>query len=269
VRGGAIPAAVALKGILPPRCAIVAGMEERVHAVSPWEGWGVALLAIFRKQAVEELAREAAHEGLVAAWPFIFAGLTLLARYLQGTPPVAYLIAAASVTFMAAAIGILAFSLVVYQYRPLNKLTVSAPFLGKRYETFGATPKMVALKYGLTLANISMFPMQYEIVPHRVSLGASINPHPHREPVGGVVPIGGTAVFWEAEIPTTSQMKSHLVEGEYHFEIKYGKIGRLNYMLGKKFRFYVQFSRVGDVANFEPRPATWITCLCKPPGAEA
>jgi hypothetical protein len=211
----------------------------------------LSVLQIFRRQAFEELARDATETGLHAAWPFIAAGATMIVGYYQGTPPLAYLVCAASISFMAAGIGTLSYMLLWYQLRAINKLKIAFQFLGRMPRERPGQNRVPSVKYGITLENIAMYPIEFKISPRQVSLGANINPNPKRELSGGIVPVGGTNIFWEAAIPISGIIKNKTMEGEYDFKIDYGKAGKLYYSLEKKFRIYIRFGPDGEIISHE------------------
>lgn len=189
------------------------------------------------------------------AWPFIATSVTLIAGYLQGVPPLAYLLAASAVVFAMMTVGIFMLMLMIYQLRPINKLKISGILLGRLNEqNRQGENKLKHLKYGLALENIGMFPLEYKVTPMRASLGASINPRPERED-RGIVQVGATNIFWEAAVPVTPEMRNKLVEGEYDFRVDYGRVSKLSHHLSKKYKVYVRFAASGDITSHEATEA--------------
>jgi hypothetical protein len=190
-----------------------------------------------------ELARgQLTTMGLTIILPPVVAAMTLVFGIIQWLP-MPYVLAATALTFGGVAAGMNHFSQLFFQRTPEGKLKVSANSFGKRF----ANKKLVAVKFGLNYQNIAIFPIEFEVRPIHVTLGASVNPNPTRTITGSIAPIGGTGIFWEAEIPVNKDMKGELVEGRFELEILYGRVGKKRYTMTKKFKPTIQFGQNGDI----------------------
>lgn len=213
----------------------------------------MSLAKRIKDEAWSEVRSQIAHLGFSILWPSILSALTLAVGYLQGGTPVAYLVAAGSLTFMALTVGMFYTRELLFQRDPEGKLVFLAPVFAKRYSNVGTSKqKLAGIKYNLVIQNTAKFPMEFAINPLKVTLGSSVNPDPKRAVTGGIVPASGVGMFSEAEVPITAEMRGKLVEGQFEVTISYGRAGKKKYETTKKYKIFAQFNGAGDVLSVEP-----------------
>jgi hypothetical protein len=179
------------------------------------------------KESWSEARSQIVSAGINALWPWVLAAMTIASNFMGGgSIPLPYLIAATTFVFATTTIGIFYFQKLLSQQSAEEKLLMSATIMGKRYEKKDGVDRLVGIKYIVAYNNSAHFPIDFEVIPKRVSLGGSINEKPLREITGSSAPAGAQAIFIEAEVPVLESMKGKLIEGVYEFELKYGRKGR-------------------------------------------
>jgi hypothetical protein len=165
------------------------------------------------KPAWEEARSQIVHVGVQYLGPWVLAAMVLLSGAF-GEWPVFLWITAGVITFAAASFGIFYFIRLMQQLTVEGKIKIVSFSLAKRYDDVGDEKRVVAVSYAVTFINDAEFPIEWEIVPQQVSLGASINPNPRRDISSGLAQ-GKTGMgFKEAEIPIADTMHGKLVEGK-------------------------------------------------------
>jgi hypothetical protein len=205
----------------------------------------MALGKWFTAEAWSEVRSQLVTAGVVGISPYVGAAVTLFTGYLDPVVPLPWLMAAAALTFMALGLGMVAFEKSMFDRNPEGKLRIAGAILGKHY----IGKKLAMVKYAIQHTNIATFPIEFEIIPLRVSLGGSINPKPDRPVTGGISQIGAVGMWWEAGVPVQSSMKGQLVEGHFDVEIRYGRPKKLKYRVTKKYLVSIRFNQVGEVES--------------------
>jgi hypothetical protein len=200
----------------------------------------------------DEARSQITSASLQFAWPWILAAMVPLSGLLNPSIPFPYLLTATIVSFAGIMVGAFYFRQYVFQQNPEGKFQLASFGLGKRYEDREGKKELVGLKYMIMHQNSAMFEMDWEIIPRQVSLGASINPKPNRDISGGRSPGGAVGMFSEAEVPRTDAMRGQVVEGQWEFDVAYGRPNRRRYTIRKKFRINIKFDVNGEVESAEP-----------------
>jgi len=211
----------------------------------------MAIWNVFKREFWSQVRGFGYGQAIIYAWPFVVAGVALLGGWIQGFPPLPYLVAAVSLTFMAVAVGVFAVGATLFQENPEGKLAISGVIFARRYAAGGGR-KLLGIKYGIHHQTIARFPIEFSVKPVQASLGASFNPKPNRTVTGGIAKMGVPGVFYEAEVPVVERdMKGRLVEGKYELEISYGRPGNLKFKMTKEYLIYIQFGNNGDTVTLE------------------
>jgi hypothetical protein len=122
-----------------------------------------------REEGMELARGQLTTMGLTILLPPVAAAMTLAFGIIQWLP-MPYLLAATALTFGGVASGMHHFSLLFFQRTSEGKLRIASNNIGKRYNGL----KLVAVKYGFTYQNLAVFPLEFEVKPLHVSLGASV-----------------------------------------------------------------------------------------------
>lgn len=214
----------------------------------------------------------------IAFWPLVLSASAVVSGYL-GSFPLMWIIMAATLTFMGAAVGILNASQYRERRNPINKVMVRNTIffhnladmpqenrqirrgIAKAKVVVALPPRrIIAGQLGMELLNIASFPIAIAVTNAETIIENKTPPRATFPKPTIILQPG--APFWIHDDPITLNLPCGVLKGRLDIAVKYGKPGREMYSLRRKGEVEIFLGPDGLLRNVYFHPDADSPVLC-------